>query len=124
MRFVASSILILSLAGLSLFAASDGNVEKREHVCMMQDMVLGKPGIAIEHKGKTYYGCCEMCKQKIAQDPEKYTLAVDPVSKKKVDKASAFIYAHKGDAYYFTSKENREEFGKNPAKYLEKFARP
>lgn len=124
MRLGKAIILVLGLTVSSLVANTSGNIDKREYVCMMQDMILAKPGIPIEHNGKRYYGCCEMCKEKIAREPEKYTTAVDPVSKKKVDKATAFIYAYKGDAYYFGSKENRAEFGKNPHKYLEKYLRP
>jgi len=47
----------------SILLASSGNIEKRENVCMMQDMVLGKAGIPIQYEGETYYGCCEMCKE-------------------------------------------------------------
>jgi YHS domain-containing protein len=86
----------------------------------MQDMVLQKPGIPIQHEGKTYYGCCEMCKAKIASAPDKYTRAVDPVSGQKVDKAAAWIYSLDGDAFYFGSEANRKAFGSNPAKFLKK----
>ena len=87
---------------------------------MMQDMVLTKPGIAIEYQGKTYYGCCDMCKEKIKNAPQKYTRATDPVSGKPVDKATAFIYGLDGDAYYFASESNRQAFAANPQKFVKK----
>ena len=105
---------------LAVTFAASGNVEKKQYVCMMQDMVLTKPGIAIQYGGKTYYGCCAMCKEKIKSEPKKYTRAIDPVSGKQVDKAEAFIYGVEGSAYYFVSESNRKTFAENPGKYLKK----
>ena len=116
-RILISLILAMTL-GLSLTFGATGNVEKREYVCMMQDMVLTRPGIAIQYEGRTYYGCCEMCKQKIKNEPGKYTKATDPVSKKPVDKAESFVYGIEGTAYYFSSEANRKAFAENPQKYL------
>jgi len=116
---ILSSLLTLSLLA-TLALASTGNVDKKEYVCMMQDMVLGKAGIPIQFGGKTYYGCCEMCKDKIKNEPQKYTKAVDPVSRKPVDKADSFIYSVDGTAYYFTSDANRKTFAASPQKYLKK----
>ena len=118
-KMMTSAVLAATLCLAVAFGAS-GNVEKREYVCMMQDMVLTKPGIAIQYQGKTYYGCCAMCKEKIKQEPQKYTRAIDPVSRTEVDKAAAFIYGIEGNAYYFSSKENRKTFAENPGKYLKK----
>lgn len=115
--FSAVFVLILTAA---LTLAATGNVDKKEYVCMMQDMVLGKAGIPIQFEGKTYYGCCEMCKEKIKKEPQKYTKSVDPVSGKAVDKASAFIYGLEGSAYYFESESSRKAFAANPQKYLKK----
>ena len=114
------SVITAFTLGLTLALASSGNIDKREYVCMMQDMVLGKAGIPIEHDGKTYYGCCEMCKQKIKNAPQKYTRAIDPVSGKTVDKAMAFIYNMEGSAYYFVSEANRKTFATNPGRYIKK----
>jgi YHS domain-containing protein len=118
-KTVTSAILILTLAG-GLALAISGNVDKKEYVCMMQDMVLGKPGIPLQFEGKTYYGCCEMCKEKIKNEPQKYTKAIDPVSRKSVDKASSFIYGLEGSAYYFETEASRKAFAANPQKYLKK----
>ena len=110
-------ILCFLILSLALLSAASGPVVKPEMVCMMQDMVLTKPGIAIQHEGKTYYGCCQMCKEKIASDPEKYTKAKDPVSGKTVDKATAVIYGLDGSAFYFESKSTMKQFAANPKKY-------
>ena len=80
-KVVLASLLMVSLFG-TLALAVTGNVDKKEYVCMMQDMVLGKAGIPIQFGGKTYYGCCEMCKEKIKNEPQKYTKATDLVSRK------------------------------------------
>lgn len=106
---------------MSVYAQSGtGPVNKREYVCMMQDMVLTKPGLAIQHDGKTYYGCCAMCKDRIGAEPEKYTRAVDPVSGKTVDKATAFIYGFEGTAFYFENEANRKRFAAAPQKFIKK----
>ena len=112
--------LLVATLGVGLLWAASGNVDKREYVCMMQDMVLDKPGIPIQHEGKTYFGCCEMCKARIKGAPEQYTLAVDRVSGKKIDKATAFIYNLDGDAFYFATAANRKAFAESPTKYLRK----
>jgi YHS domain-containing protein len=118
-KLVVPIVLTLIMAASLTFAAT-GNIDKKEYVCMMQDMVLGKPGIPIQFDGKTYYGCCEMCKEKIKNEPLKYTKAIDPVSGASVDKASSFIYGLDGSAYYFGSAANRKTFAANPQKYLKK----
>ncbi len=120
MKKVFLSVGMLATLFLITALAFTGNVEKREYVCMMQDMVLTKPGIAIQYGGKTYYGCCQMCKEKIKNEPEKYTRSADPVSGKPVDKAESFIYGIEGTAYYFGSEANRKVFAENPQKYLKK----
>ena len=118
-KFGLCAVLVAAL-GLAVALAATGNVAKREYVCMMQDTVLTKPGIPIQYQGKTYYGCCNMCKDKIQREPQKYTKAIDPVSGKVVDKAEAYIYGIEGDAYYFGSEANRKTFATNPQKYLHK----
>jgi YHS domain-containing protein len=113
-------VVIALTLGVVAALAAKSKVYKPEYFCMMQDMVLNKPGIALQHEGKTYYGCCAMCKEKIKSEPHRYTLATDPVSGKQVDKAVAFIYGLNGDAYYFASDANRKAFAANPQKYLNK----
>ncbi len=55
-----------------------------------------------------------MCKDMLEQDSEKRS-AIDPVSGKKVDKATAVIGADThGMTYYFESKENLDTFASRP----------
>jgi YHS domain-containing protein len=66
--------------------------------------------IAVPIDGKTYYGCCAMCKERLVKD-EASRFAIDPVSGKKVDKAKAVIGALPGAAVlYFESVENLQRY--------------
>lgn len=118
MKNLALPAPLIFLLSLGAAWAASGDVDKREYVCMMQDMILTKPGVPIQYQGKTYYGCCEMCKEKIRIDPKKYTRSLDLVSGKLIDKSTAFIFGLNGDAYYFSSEANRKTFAANPQKYL------
>ncbi len=103
-------IAIFLFAGLSY--AVQGLV-KPENVCMVNDRHLGVKQISVEVGGKVYYGCCKMCVSRIRNN-ESIRYAVDPVSKKKVNKASAFILALKdGRVLYFENLENVEKFLKS-----------
>jgi YHS domain-containing protein len=74
-------------------------------VCMVNEMAMGKEQIPVEVGGKTYYGCCEMCKNALANNAEKRT-AKDPITGKSVDKATAVIAANEaGRVFYFESEE-------------------
>lgn len=84
-----------------------------KHVCMMNDKAFDKEQMAIEIDGKTYYGCCPMCKEMLSNDPAKRA-ANDPVSGKTVDKATAIIGEHNGMVYYFENEENFQKFASGP----------
>ena len=79
-------------------------------VCMVRNHAFDEPQIPIEIKGKTYYGCCEMCKGMLAKD-HKQRVAIDPISKRKVDKATAVIGvgSNKG-ILYFENDANLEKY--------------
>ncbi|SDC39234.1 hypothetical protein [Niabella drilacis] len=79
-------------------------------VCMVNDAYMGKAQIAVPFNGNTYYGCCEMCKNRIPQDAAVRT-AKDPATGKLVDKASAYIVitGNNGEVSYF---ENAESYKK------------
>lgn len=85
-------------------------VPERTRVCMMQDTMMAVPAIPLASGGKTYYGCCEMCKAKIAAEPARYTLARDPVSGAVVDKATAALLSVDGRVLYFESEATRGRF--------------
>jgi YHS domain-containing protein len=75
-------------------------------VCMVNNQFMGSPQIPVTVEGKTYYGCCEMCKGRLANDPSSRT-AVDPVSQRTVDKAAAVIgKTETGAALYFENERN------------------
>ena len=59
---------------------------------MVNNAVYEKDQIAVQVDGKTYFGCCEMCKGRLASDASARS-ATDPVSGKTVDKATAVIGA-------------------------------
>jgi YHS domain-containing protein len=65
-------------------------VGANSEVCMVNNTYMGSPQIPVEVAGRTYYGCCEMCKGKLESDPAS-RVATDPVSGRSVDKASAVI---------------------------------
>jgi YHS domain-containing protein len=83
-----------------------------QYVCMINNKFLGKEQIPVMVKGKTYYGCCAMCKAKL-EGSAKARTAIDPVSKKPVDKATAVIGAKAdGTVFYFENEKNFKAFGK------------
>ena len=94
---------------LSRMAPPIQRVESKK-VCMITERVFVNDQIPVPVKGKTYYGCCDMCKTALAQDEAKRT-AIDPVSKRQVDKAVAVIGADKkGRVYYFENEANLRAF--------------
>lgn len=96
----AKSVTVAAEAGpRAVLVASD-------KVCMINDRAMAMDQIPVEIDGKTYYGCCPMCKERLVKD-ETSRYAVDPVTGKKVDKAKAVIGALPGAAVlYFESAEN------------------
>jgi YHS domain-containing protein len=75
-------------------------------VCMINNQFMDKPQIPVEVEGTTYYGCCEMCKTKLASDPASRS-AIDPVSGATVDKAHAVIGKNGANAvFYFENEQN------------------
>jgi len=81
-------------------------IEDHKKICMVTNKAFEKDQIPIEVEGRTYYGCCEMCKTALSNDPEK-RIAVDPISNKKVDKSSAVIGVDsKGRVLYFENDKN------------------
>ena len=80
-------------------------VTDRSQVCMVNNKYMGKPQIPVEVEGRTYYGCCPACKDTLANDPTS-RVAIDPVTGKDVDKASAVIaYDGDGKVLYFASED-------------------
>ncbi|MDX2051940.1 MAG: hypothetical protein SFV15_06065 [Polyangiaceae bacterium] len=81
------------------------HVEDVSQVCMVNNTFMGRKQIPVVVEGKTYFGCCEMCKGRLARDATA-RVAKDPVSGKDVDKATAVIAKREdGQILYFENKE-------------------
>jgi YHS domain-containing protein len=89
-------------------------VVETKYVCMINNQRFNKVQIPVEVEGRTYYGCCEMCKGRLSGDP-KSRVAIDPVSGKEVDKAKAVIGANAdGEVFYFENAENLKRYKASP----------
>jgi YHS domain-containing protein len=79
-------------------------------VCMVNNQFMGRAQIPVVVEGKTYFGCCEMCKGRLAKDATA-RVAKDPVSGNAVDKSSAVIAKREdGQVLYFENAQNLERF--------------
>jgi YHS domain-containing protein len=85
-------------------------VEDVSEVCMVNNRFMGRAQIPVVVEGKTYFGCCEMCKGRLAKDATA-RFAKDPVSGSDVDKSSAVIAKREdGQVLYFENAQNLERF--------------
>jgi YHS domain-containing protein len=114
---VAALVLLVAalVAGLA-FAKGEGKAHatlkqvETKKVCMINNQAFEKDQIPVQVEGKTYYGCCEMCKERLAKDPASRQ-AVDPVTGKTVDKAKAVIgVLPDGKVLYFESAETLAKY--------------
>lgn len=81
-------------------------VPDRALVCMVNNQFIGRAQIPVEVAGRTYFGCCEMCKGRLTREASTRT-AVDPFSGRRVDKATAVIAQDpSGAVVYFESEAN------------------
>ena len=79
-------------------------------VCMVNDQYMGKPQIPIAVEGRTYYGCCPMCKERLANQPAS-RIGKDPVTGSDVDKAVALMVKDTtGKILYFESEETLRRY--------------
>jgi YHS domain-containing protein len=105
------------LCGLVVLAATTALAEplqrvEPKRVCMVNDTVFPKDQIPVEVDGKTYFGCCEMCKAKLATDAA-IRQSTDPVTGNSVDKATAVIGEKPdGRVLYFESEKTLGQYGK------------
>jgi YHS domain-containing protein len=77
-------------------------------VCYVNNSYMGKKQIPVEVEGKTYYGCCEGCVDKL-KNIRDFRYAIDPLTGNEVDKATAYIVLKPngfGEVLYFESEEN------------------
>lgn len=94
-------------------AYQKGDLVPHNEVCMVNDAFMGKEQIEVIHDGKKYYGCCKMCEKRIPEE-EAVRMAIDPVSKKLVDKSGAIIAitGDNGEVSYFENDESYKAFFK------------
>ncbi|MDX2089680.1 MAG: hypothetical protein SFX73_17625 [Kofleriaceae bacterium] len=79
-------------------------------VCMVNNTFMGKPQIPVSVEGRTYYGCCAMCKDRLEKDPSSRT-AQDPVTGEQVDKTTAVIIKDAtGKVLYFASEDTLRRY--------------
>ena len=87
-------------------------VTDRSLVCMVNNQFMGRPQIPIEVDGRTYYGCCEMCKGRLGSDPSS-RVSTDPASGNTVDKAGAVIgRTADGRTLYFESQGTFDRYAR------------
>ena len=85
-------------------------VADASQVCMVNDQFMGKPQIPIEVDGRTYYGCCPMCKERLAKQPQSRT-GTDPVTGRPVDKAVAIMVVDPaGKILYFETEDSLRRY--------------
>ncbi len=91
-------------------ASDEIKAVKPSEVCMVNDSFMGKPQIPVHFEGKTYYGCCAGCVERIKGD-RSVRFSKDPLTGREVDKSKAFITtAPDGAAVYFESLETAEQY--------------
>lgn len=89
-------------------------IEDVSQVCMVNDQYMGTAQIPVAVEGRTYFGCCEMCKGRLASEPETRQ-AKDPVTGETVDKATAVIAREAGGkVHYFASAESLARYRGTP----------
>tara|TARA_B100000508_G_C11343430_1_gene220318 strand:- start:102 stop:542 length:441 start_codon:yes stop_codon:yes gene_type:complete len=113
-------ILTMFLAFISMPAMAMGGTEtsndntlkvvESKYICMVNNSVFDTEQIAVEVEGKTYYGCCSMCKARLEKD-EAMRTAIDPVTGNSVDKALAIIAVDESsNVYYFENEKTMENY--------------
>ena len=105
-------VIAVSVALVALSASAQEPLKKvdSKQVCMINERYFAKDQIPLVFEGRTYYGCCNMCKERLEKDPAS-RIATDPLSGKTVDKAVAVIAADAdGNVMYFENEKNLQKF--------------
>lgn len=97
-------------ARLEQLPAGMSRIADPSQVCMVNDQFMGRAQIPVEVEGRTYYGCCPACKEKLEKQPMMRT-ARDPVTGEEVDKAKAVIVQDaSGKVLYFASDDTLKRY--------------
>ncbi|MFO7856761.1 MAG: heavy metal translocating P-type ATPase [Paracoccaceae bacterium] len=93
---------------------------------LTRDPVCGmtvEPGDEVathDHDGRRYVFCSEGCRDRFAEDPERWLTAEDPVCGMTVERASApQVARHDGETRFFCSERCRERFEDDPEAYAD-----
>lgn len=85
-------------------------------ICMVDDVYQGDyPTLPVAVNSKTYYGCSQKAIRDLTTN-DSLQFAIDPVSKNKIDKATAIIMIHPkkdGKVMYFGSKQTYNKYLNN-----------
>jgi len=145
-----SKVLVL-LFGFVLVLALTGMAQQSDEMVTCattgKTMKKSEAKATYEYNGKTYYFCCDGCKEAFVKNPEKYTqgmateehmhgeateehmqahgeedgTVVDPVCGMKIKKSDAkATYEYNGKTYYFCMEGCLEKFKNDPQKYAQK----
>jgi len=92
---------------------AQGDTISHNKICMVDDIYQGDyPTLSVGIAGRTYFGCDTKAILDLSSKQD-IRFAIDPVTKKKVDKATAVIGIHPkrdGKVVYFESRETFTEF--------------
>jgi YHS domain-containing protein len=147
-----SKVLVL-LFGFILVLALTGMAQQSDETVTCattgKTMKKSEAKATYEYNGKTYYFCCDGCKEAFVKEPEKYIqkkateehmhehgqteegqmhaageedgTVVDPVCGMKIKKSDAkATFEYNGKTYYFCMEGCLEKFKKDPEKYAHK----
>lgn len=91
-----------------------GDQVPNNEVCMVNNAYMGRLQFEVPFEGKTYYGCCDMCVERIPKDPAARQ-AIDPNTMKEVDKANAYIVLSgmRGEVTYFENEKSYQDYIKS-----------
>jgi YHS domain-containing protein len=123
--------VVLVLAAGSAVLAADAKSPKPQALCPVGGEPIDKSSFS-DFQGQRVYFCCDACKSKFAQEPEKYFAKMAeagvvaesiqttcPVSGEKLKRGSVFAEL-KGRRVYFCCNKCKATFEKEPTKYLGK----
>ena len=127
--------LIVLLAVVALVAAPAFAADKPQTVCPVKgDNIDKAKSPHVDMQGQRIYFCCRRCASKFKADPEKVfaklaadgitpenVQTADPVCGMKIDPAkSEAVSDYKGRRVHFCGDGCKQEFDKDPAKFLPK----
>lgn len=92
---------------------SQSDTISHSKICMVDDIYQGDyPTLSVHLSANTYYGCDAKAIHELSSK-QSVRFAIDPVTKRKVDKGSAIVGLHSkrdGKVVYFESKETFNQY--------------